>query len=181
MSKAVCMTVSLGMWFMPKGAWLGMKNQSDILLAPEVGQTEGHTHTHHTLSPHYMLQLWKKRAPSFMSFPSRNRNWYTALCAFISLYLFLYHKWNTLTFLTVIRCEERRYVTSVKPSRGVVEHVCLPPRAAYTVYDMEDCAEMKLRCDQFIAPLDDDSVFAEEIVFLYVGYEIPALPCEGQG
>lgn len=28
---------------------LGMKNQSDILLAPEVGQTEGHAHFHHTI------------------------------------------------------------------------------------------------------------------------------------
>lgn len=52
-----------------------------------------------------------------------------------------------------------------------MEHVCLG-----AAYDMKivHFFRTKLRCDQFITPPDDDSVFAEEIVFLYVGYEIPA-------
>jgi len=37
-----------------------------------------------------------------------------------------------------------------------------------------------MRFDRFIAFWDDDSILTEEIVFLFVGYEIPVLPCEGQ-
>lgn len=92
-----------------------MKNQSDILLAPEVGRVGGtHTpHFHHTICFSY-----EKRAKSCMSSESWNGNWYTSRCTFISLYLFLSQCEThpcTLTFVTVIRCEARRYVTSVKP------------------------------------------------------------------
>lgn len=85
-------------------SWLGMKNQSDILLALEVGQTEGHTHSDTHARTHYSFttlyaSVMEKRAKSFMSFPSRNRNWYSALCAFISLYLSL-SQWNIHTHIS---------------------------------------------------------------------------------
>lgn len=53
-----------------------------------------------------------------------------------------------------------------------MEHFCLcAAHDAKIVHFLRNEIEMR---SVHITPTDDDRVFAEEIVFLYVGYEIPA-------
>lgn len=91
-----------------QGSWLGMKNQSDILLAPEVGQTEGDTHTYTPppLSPHYMLQLWK-RGQSHSSHSRAEIEIGTPLSVHLYLCSFFYHNETyTLTHTHISDCHQ---------------------------------------------------------------------------
>lgn len=155
--------------------WQGVKNQSDILPAPEVGQTEDrHTHTHTLtpLSPQYSPVIKRGQSHAY-HFPSWNRKWFLPLRFYLCTFL-CHSETHTHThmFLTVILFKERRYGTSVKPSRGngTFLPLCSIWHEGCTFLGTENWDVMS----SSRTFTKDDSVFAEEIVFLFVSNKIPA-------
>lgn len=146
-----------------------MKNQSDILQAPEVGQSGGtstHTHKHTpthtqrktTLTILHMLPL-RNRAKSCMSLQSRNRNWYTALwkcIAFVPFPVTVRHICSHSWLSSAVGKEDMSHQS--KPTRGIMEHVCL--RATYDT-NIGHFLEVKLGFCRFIVLPNDDSLFTE--------------------
>lgn len=144
-----------------------MKNQSDILQAPEVWQSGGtstHTHKHTpthtqrktTLTTLHMLPL-RNRAKSCMSLQSRNRNWYTALwkcIAFVPFPVTVRHICSHSWLSSAVGKEDMSHQS--KPTRGIMEHVCL--RATYDT-NIGHFLEVKLGFCRFIVLPNDDSLF----------------------
>lgn len=136
--------------------WQGMK--SDILPAPEVGQTEGapHTHTHLIFTAKIPQSSNGDKVTYDISSAKIESG---SPCTFISSHL------CTHTHLTVIRRKGRRYGTSVKPSRG--NGTFLPARSVWH----GDCAllgprkKKKLRRDEFIAPPEGMTVRSPRRLF----------------